>query len=199
MQTKTLFTLALAMVFAIQPSLSLAMDGENMKKKHPYVFHLVQADLWEAAKTTPDGIYYPPTYKQDGFTHGTANPEKLLTVANHFYQGVVGDWLCLRMSVDSLRATGVETVFEGTAPVGDKSADFEGSNEELYPHILGGISPDAVISTHKVIRTKHDNRSHHGCTNTPQRSVITAQNKSRCMKVNPITEALTHLKKQPNT
>ena len=83
MQIKTLFTLALAMVFAIQPGLSLAMDGENMKKKHPYVFHLIQADLWEAAKTTSDGIYYPPTYKQDGFTHGTANPEKLLTLMRH--------------------------------------------------------------------------------------------------------------------
>lgn len=154
MQTKTLFTLALAMVFAIQPSLSLAMDGENMKKKHPYVFHLIQADLWEAARSSSGGIYYPPTYKQDGFTHGTANPEKLLTVANHFYQGVAGKWLCLRMSVDSLKATGVETVFEGTAPVGDTPADFEGSNEELYPHILGGISPEAVLSTHQVIRTQ---------------------------------------------
>lgn len=153
MQLKIQLTFVLASVFATLPWMNVAADGENMKEQHPYVFHLIQADLWEAAKTTPDGIYYPPTYKQDGFTHGTANPEKLLTVANHFYQGVVGDWLCLRMSVDSLRATGVETVFEGTAPVGDKSADFEGSNEELYPHILGGISPDAVISTHKVIRT----------------------------------------------
>jgi len=75
-------------------------------------------------------------------------------VANHFYQGVAGKWLCLRMSVDSLKATGVETVFEGTAPVGDTPADFEGSNEELYPHILGGISPEAVLSTHQVIRTQ---------------------------------------------
>ena len=28
--------------------------------------------------------YYPPTYAEDGFTHATADPSKLLDVANHF-------------------------------------------------------------------------------------------------------------------
>ena len=36
------------------------------------------------------------------------------------------------MSVDSLAATDVETIFEGTAPVGDKEADFEGTDSELF-------------------------------------------------------------------
>ena len=60
-------------------------------------------------------VYYPPTYVVDGFTHGTSNPDKLLNVANHFYSGGEGDWYCLRMTVESLAATGVKTVFEGTA------------------------------------------------------------------------------------
>jgi hypothetical protein len=56
------------------------------------------------------------------------------------------------MSVDSLASTGVRTIFEGTAPVGDKEADFEGTDSELFPHILGGIHPSAVLQAHKVFR-----------------------------------------------
>ena len=126
-------------------------ENQPMQSDHPYVFHLVQAQLWDAAVAS-SGTYYPPTYQEDGFTHGTSNPHKLLNVANHFYPDVKGDWYCLRMTVDSLAATGVETVFEGTAPVGDIQPDFEGSDDELFPHIHGGISPTAVIEVHAVER-----------------------------------------------
>lgn len=121
--------------------------------QHPYVFHLVQATLWDAAVASNE-TYFPPTYTEDGFTHGTSNPDKLLNVANHFYPDVAGDWYCLRMTVKSLSDTGVETVYEGTAPVGDKQPDFEGADDELFPHILGGIDPRAVLEAHPVIRTE---------------------------------------------
>ena len=121
------------------------------KPDHPYVFHLVQATLWDAAVASGT-VYFPPTYEVDGFTHGTSNPQKLLAVANHFYPDVEGDWYCLRMTVESLQATGVETIYEGTAPVGDKQPDFEGSEDELFPHILGGIHPDAVLEQHVIQR-----------------------------------------------
>ena len=118
---------------------------------HPYIFHLIQADLWSRAKTSGD-MYFPPTYETDGFTHATANPDMLLPVANHFYTDVPGEWLCLKMTVASLGETGVDVVFEGTAPVGDKAADFDGSDGELFPHIMGGIAPDAVIDVLPVNR-----------------------------------------------
>ena len=102
-----------------------------------------------------NSTYYPPTYSQDGFTHATANPDFLLTIGNHFYTDVEGGWLCLRMSVDSLAGTGVRTIFEGTAPVGDKEADFEGTDSELFPHILGGIHPSAVLQAHNVFRSEN--------------------------------------------
>ena len=121
--------------------------------KYPYVYHLVQKSMWDEALKT-NTTYFPPTYTQDNFTHATANPDFLLTIGNHFYQEVKGDWLCLRMSVDSLAATGVQTIFEGTAPVGDKEADFEGTDSELFPHILGGIHPSAVLEAHVVSRNK---------------------------------------------
>jgi uncharacterized protein (DUF952 family) len=120
-------------------------------EKYPFVYHLIQKELWE--KTLADkATYFPPTYKQDEFTHATANPNFLLTIGNHFYKEVEGDWLCLKMSVESLSATGVKTIFEGTAPVGDKQADFEGTDSELFPHILGGIHPSAVLEVHEVFR-----------------------------------------------
>ena len=123
-----------------------------MSQEHPYVFHLVQATLWDQTIAS-DGTYYPPTYEVDGFTHGTSNPQKLLNVANHFYPDVPGHWYCLRMTVESLKASGVETVYEGTAPVGDIQPDFEGAGDELFPHIQGGLKPAAVLGAHKVIRT----------------------------------------------
>ena len=122
-----------------------------MPQEHPFVFHLVQATLWDQ-NIASDGTYYPPTYEVDGFTHGTSNPQKLLNVANHFYPGVQGDWYCLRMTVESLKASGVETVYEGTAPVGDIQPDFEGAGDELFPHIHGGLKASAVLEAHKVDR-----------------------------------------------
>ena len=120
-------------------------------EKYPYVYHLVQKELWDKA-LEDNSTYFPPTYSQDKFTHATANPDFLLTIGNHFYTQVKGEWRCLRMSVDSLSATGVKTIFEGTAPVGDKEADFEGTDSELFPHILGGIHPSAVLQVHMVSR-----------------------------------------------
>lgn len=118
----------------------------------PYVFHMVQARLWD--QVLADGsTYFPPTYEVDGFTHATSNPAKLMNVANHFYTEVKGEWYCLRMTVESLAATGVTTIFEGTAPVGDTPPDFEGADDELFPHILGGIKPEAVLEAHTIVRS----------------------------------------------
>lgn len=129
---------------------------ELTHKEHPFLFHLIQADLWQTA-VNGNTLYFPPTYEQDGFTHATANPDLLLNVANHFYTGVPGEWQCLRMTVDSLEKTGIKVIFEGTAPVGDKEANFEGTKDELFPHIMGGIHPEAVLEVHEVVRDNEGN------------------------------------------
>ena len=149
-------SLLIAMSFLLlSPQAATAVSNdEHSPILHPFIFHLVQKKLWQSTVSSDGGIYFPPTYELDGFTHGTANPDKLLVVANHFYKEVDGDWLCLRMTKESLKQSGVEVVFEGTAPVGDKPADFDGSDDELYPHILGGISPAAVLAVHAVSRNE---------------------------------------------
>ena len=46
----------------------------------------------------------------------------------------------------------MQTIFEGTEPVGDKQPDFPGTDSELFPHILGGINSDPVLQIQKVSR-----------------------------------------------
>ena len=141
------------LALAISAQSQVLAANSNSGSEYPFVFHLIQATLWDEAIAT-NRTYFPPTYRQDGFTHGTANPDKLLTVANHFYQQTEGDWYCLRMTTESLRASGVNVVFESTAPVGDQLPDFEGSEDELYPHIMGGISSVAVLEVLPVERSE---------------------------------------------
>ena len=43
--------------------------------KHTDIYHMVQQHNWEAAKQSPEKMYYPPTYHTDGFTHATADPK----------------------------------------------------------------------------------------------------------------------------
>jgi uncharacterized protein (DUF952 family) len=123
------------------------------------IYHLALQTDWERT-VSQEEIYYPPTYSQDGFTHGTADPIKLLLVANHFYQGSHGDWVCLAMTEAALSDSGVMVKYEPAAPVGDqdgslKPADHEPakqSSQALFPHIYGGIAPGAVHAVYPVTR-----------------------------------------------
>ncbi|MFT7246558.1 MAG: hypothetical protein ACI82A_003935 [Candidatus Azotimanducaceae bacterium] len=116
------------------------------------IYHLALRSEWEAA-TLSAAIYYPPTYEQDGFTHGTGNPDRLLAVANHFYQRSQGDWVCLAMTETSLAATGVEVKFEPAADVGHQDGHLNTADPELFPHLYGGIAPVAVHGIYPVVRT----------------------------------------------
>ena len=116
------------------------------------IYHLaLQAD-WERTISSM-ATYYPPTYEQDGFTHGTLNPDRLLAVANHFYQHSQGDWVCLAMTKAGLAATGVEVKFEPAANVGHQDGTLDPTESELFPHLYGGIAPSAVHGIYPVVRT----------------------------------------------
>jgi len=124
--------------------------------KHPFVFQLVQATLWNQ-NIESDGTYYPLNYEVDGFTHGTSNPQKLLDVANHFYLDVKGHWYCLRMTAESLKASGVETTYEGAAnQLGISTRVSMGAYNELFPRIHGGLKASAVLEVHTVNRARPD-------------------------------------------
>ena len=62
----------------------------------PPLYHLVEESRWQDFVSRGEA-YVPATYKQDGFTHLTQDPNKLLVVANHFYKNVKGTYLCLEL------------------------------------------------------------------------------------------------------
>ena len=123
---------------------------------HTDVYHLVQTPLWEACKAKGE-TYYPPTYEQDGFTHATADPSKLLVVANYFYRDVKSDWLCLKMTRKTLAAAELTLKFEDPSPVGNKKAlTSSESGNERFPHIFGGIPSKGVVVEEFVVRRGGD-------------------------------------------
>ena len=83
------------------------------------LYHMCQKALWEEAKRSGHA-YFPPTFETDGFTHATAVPSRLIDTANHFYQDVPGEWVCLRFKRSALRRSGIITKDEEAMPVGDK-------------------------------------------------------------------------------
>ena len=140
---------------AFHPGNCFREEGTSAKPPthdaHKDIYHLVQTKLWEACKKNGT-TYYPPTYEQDGFTHATADPSKLLAVANYFYQDVQADWLCLKMTRETLHQAGITLKFEDPSPVGNKKAlTAKESGGERFPHIYGGIPAQGVVVEEYVV------------------------------------------------
>lgn len=113
-----------------------------MEKSPEILYHMTTVAEWEAAKQR--GVYYPKTFEQDGhYTHATGVPSRLLMTANHFYQDVVGDWICVRFTRTALRDCGIHVRDEEAMPVGDKQVSDEWGNW-VFPHVIGGI-PVGII------------------------------------------------------
>ena len=113
---------------------------------------MAPSSQWEAAKAS-GGAYFPATFEADGwFTHATAVPSRLITTANHFYQGVTGEWVCLRFTRTALKKCGIMVKDEEAKPVGDQAVgdDWE---DWVCPHVLGGL-PIAVVDKEFPMRRK---------------------------------------------
>lgn len=161
--------------------------AENPNASSPSIlYHLAPVPRWRAAAASAaeggEGLYFPETYAQDGFTHLTADPSFLIAVGNSFYRDSTEDWLLLELDAAKL---GGEVRYEPAAPVGDTQPSEElkakqggsggGGEEEkekeeekqeeatkepppatavLFPHLYGGIPTrgGAVIREKKVTR-----------------------------------------------
>lgn len=135
------------------PALWLRLRALHEEASHEWLYHCAPRAQWEAAVAGKAPFYYPETFNQDGkFVHATADPAVLLFVLNHFYKSSTGDWVCLRMSTASLLQHGIQTVFEPAAPVGNTPTSSDISSSKLFPHILGGIPPEAVLEVTPVVR-----------------------------------------------
>lgn len=107
------------------------------------VYHMCQSSAYERAVAS-EAAYFPPTFVRDGrFTHATAVPADLITTANHFYTGTVGEWICIELDRQVLeKKLGIVTLFESAKPVGHIGIENDGWKNDVndvYPHIFGGI------------------------------------------------------------
>eukprot|EP00440_Ansanella_granifera_P004300 gb/GFBE01004662.1/.p1 GENE.gb/GFBE01004662.1/~~gb/GFBE01004662.1/.p1 ORF type:complete len:420 (+),score=87.31 gb/GFBE01004662.1/:1-1260(+) len=131
------------------------------------LYHMCQKSLWEEAKKSGDA-YFPPTFEADGFTHATAVPSRLIATANHFYQDVPGDWVCLRFRRSALKRLGIVTRDEKAMPVGDKASSDQWE-EWICPHVFGGITPQVVDAEFPMLREGAAYTVIQGLTDTPRR------------------------------
>ena len=116
------------------------------------IYHMCEKPLWDESFSKNDGgIYYPPTFEEDGFIHATLEPTTLLETANQFCSGSSGDWLCVALSVSALRAAGIPVRFEVPNTTLPAPVACE------YPHIYGCIpvgktTPGVVVQTFPMER-----------------------------------------------
>lgn len=123
---------------------------EEEEEAPEVLYHMCQRSLWDAAKASSEA-YFPPTFEKDGFTHATAVPSRLIDTANHFYQDVAGEWVCLRFRRSALRKLGIVTRDEKAMPVGEK-ASSEAWEQWVCPHVFGGIPPCVVDGEFPMLR-----------------------------------------------
>merc|ERR1712008_563631 len=112
-------------------------------QKPEILYHMTTKDEWEKAKAE-NHAYYPKTFEADGlYTHATGVPSRLVETANHFYQDVSGDWICLQFRRSILRSKfGIAVKDEAAMPVWEKQVSGnwkEEKNNWICPHVYGGI------------------------------------------------------------
>ena len=95
-----------------------------------------------------NGVYFPPTYQQDGFVHATSDPKMLIDIANAFYKSAKGSWICVSLWVHKLN----DVRFEAPAPVGNVTREADTKSEIKFPHVYGPITKDSVCTIYEVIR-----------------------------------------------
>ena len=90
------------------------------------IYHLLPAARWRAQP--PDQPYAPASLAAEGFIHCTAEPGRLVAVANAFYRSEPGPHviLCIRT--------------EAVAP----EVRWEPADGQRFPHIYGPLNLDAV-------------------------------------------------------
>jgi len=129
---------------------SINSGCQKSEEKPEILYHMTPRADWEAAKTEGTA-YYPRTFEVDGhYTHATGVPSRLVTTANHFYQDIPGDWVCLEFTRTSLKRSGIHVRYEEAMPVGDKPVG-DGWGSWICPHVIGGI-PVSVVDKEYVMK-----------------------------------------------
>lgn len=90
------------------------------------IYHMTPRSLWEEQAASP--AFAPPSLADEGFIHCTAEPDRLLLVANRFYRDLPGAFIIVRVASERLTA----------------ALRWEWADGHLFPHIYGPLNKDAV-------------------------------------------------------
>lgn len=91
------------------------------------IYHMLPAARWAAQP--PDRPYVADSLAVEGFIHCTAEPERLLAVANAFYRTVPGPHVILCIRSGAVAA----------------EMRWEVADGHRFPHIYGPLNLDAVV------------------------------------------------------
>ena len=97
-----------------------------MPKADAPIYHMTPRALWEEQAASP--AFAPPSLVEEGFIHCTAEPDRLLLVANRFYRDLSAAFIIVRVAPERLTA----------------ALRWEWADGHLFPHIYGPLNKDAV-------------------------------------------------------
>lgn len=90
------------------------------------IYHMAPHALWAEQASSPN--FAPPSLVDEGFIHCTAEPDRLLLVANTFYRDLPGAFIIIRIAPERLAAV----------------LRWERADGHLFPHVYGPLNKDAV-------------------------------------------------------
>lgn len=93
------------------------------------IYHMTARSLWEEQAALPG--FAPPSLADEGFIHCTAEPDRLLLVANTFYRDLPGAFIIVGIAPERLSAV----------------LRWEQADGHLFPHVYGPLNKDAVAQT----------------------------------------------------
>ena len=90
------------------------------------IYHMTPQAMWDAQ--CDQSHFEPPSLAAEGFIHCTAEPEKLLQVANRFYREIPGPFIIACIASQRL----------------DAELRWEMADGHCFPHIYGPLNREAV-------------------------------------------------------
>ncbi|MFB9393728.1 DUF952 domain-containing protein [Streptomyces coeruleoprunus] len=97
------------------------------------LFHVVPLDEWSA---DPGDAYRPASLASEGFVHCSADEAAALAIAEAHYRDTAGPLLVLVVDEELLTP----------------EVRWEGSEDELFPHVYGPVDRRAVVDVLEVRR-----------------------------------------------
>lgn len=99
------------------------------------IYHMLPESDWRAQPA--DESYVCESLETEGFIHCTDQRDRLVWVANHFYQKLSGRFIVLGIEEELVEA----------------EIRWEEADEHIFPHIYGPLNRNAVVSIVEFPRT----------------------------------------------